>query len=803
VWFSVGLAAALLGCTQKLPPDAGPRAPAPEQQHVLTVDAAGEGATTPAAGAHPYAAGTSVRVTAVPRDGAAFAGWTGAVTGSDNPVDVVLDGDKALTAHFSPAPDTTPPTAPTGLRVTATGNTSVSLAWTAATDAVGVVAYDVDANGSLVGSTAATSFVATGLSPGTRSTFAVVARDAAGNRSGRSAAVSATTAADPAPPQRGHFQLEDLDRGVVAVKVGGGVYVGWRMLGQEYDVANPAAVSYAVYRDGAKVATVSDSTNYVDGSGTLQSRYAVSAIVGGAERARSAAAPVWAQSFLRIPLSMPPGGTTPARCSNAGEAYTYSANDASVGDLDGDGEYELVLKWDPSNSRDNSQSGCTGNVYLDAYKLSGEQLWRIDLGRNIRAGAHYTQHLVYDLDGDGKAEVAVKTAPGARDGKGASLHTGPAASDDDAADYRTENGYVLSGPEYLTVFAGPTGEELATVSFDVPRGNVSAWGDSYGNRVDRFLSSVAFVKDSGAGNPASGRPSILMARGYYTRATITAWNWRDGKLTEVWKADSDAGTAYAGQGAHSMAVADVDGDGAQEIVYGAAVINADGTRRCSTGFGHGDALHVADLVPGRAGIEVFAIHEDGAQPSWDVHDGSTCQVLQKGPVTGKDTGRGVAEAVVPGADGAQVWTGAGLFSATTGAAAGTNPASQNFVVWWDGDDTRELLDGTAVTKYGGGTLLSCSACASNNGTKATPALTADLLGDWREEVVWREADSSALRVYTTTDLTARRIYTLMHDAQYRMQVSSEQTAYDQPPHPSFFIGSAMSAPPAPSLRFTP
>ena len=239
--------------------------------------------------------------------------------------------------------------------------------------------------------------------------------------------------------------------------------------------------------------------------------------VEGLEQARSAAAAVWAQDYLRIPIQPPPAGTTPGTCPTPKEAYTYSANDGSVGDLDGDGEYEMVLKWDPSNSKDNSQSGCTGNVYLDAYKLNGKRLWRIDLGRNIRAGAHYTQFLVYDFDGDGKAELAVKTAPGTRDGTGVYLHTGPAASDDDAADYRNSRGYVLSGPEYLTVFGGPTGAELATVSFGVPRGTVSSWGDSYGNRVDRFLASAAFVSDAGGGSQsASGRPSILMARGYYT-----------------------------------------------------------------------------------------------------------------------------------------------------------------------------------------------------------------------------------------------------------------------------------------------
>ena len=601
-------------------------------------------------------------------------------------------------------------------------------------------------------------------------------------------------------PTAGHFQMEALDRGVVALKVPQGVYVGWRMFGFEY---GEASVAYQLYRDGLPVSLVTGSTNFLDTGGTALARYAVSLVIGGVEQARSSPVAVWAQEYLRIPLDRPADGTTASTCPTANEAYTYSANDGSPGDLDGDGQYELVLKWDPSNAKDNSQSGCTGHVFLDAYTLSGKRLWRIALGPNIRAGAHYTQFVVYDFDGDGKAEVAVKTAPGTRDGTGAFLKKGPAANDDDSVEYRNSSGYVLSGPEYLTVFSGVTGAELATVAFDVPRGTVSSWGDSYGNRVDRFLASAGFVSDLGQGKKASGRPAILMARGYYTRATVTAWSFRGGALTQLWKADSNAGSAYTGQGAHTMAVADVDGDGAQELIYGASVINSDGTARCSTDLGHGDALHVTDLIPTRPGLEVFMAHEDGTKPSWDVHDASTCEVLRKGPVTGKDTGRGVAADVEPSNGGAEVWTGAGLLSATTGASVASQPASVNFLVWWDADESRELEDGTSVTKYGGAVLLNAGGCASNNGTKSTPVLTADLLGDWREEVVWRESDSSALRVYTTTAVTSRRLFTLMHDPQYRMQVSSEQTAYNQPPHPSFHIGQGMAAPARPDIFVPP
>jgi rhamnogalacturonan endolyase len=411
--------------------------------------------------------------------------------------------------------------------------------------------------------------------------------------------------------------------------------------------------------------------------------------------------------------------------------------------------------------------------------------------------------VVYDLDGDGRAEVVVKTAPGTRDGTNAFLRSGPAASDDDAASYRNASGYILSGPEYLTVFAGETGAELATVAYDVGRGTVASWGDKYGNRVDRFLASAGFVADEGAGKPSSGRPALVMARGYYTRATLTAWRFRRGALTELWKADSDEKTAYAGQGAHSMALADVDGDGAQDVVYGASVINGDGTARCSTKLGHGDALHVGDFVPTRPGLEVFMPHEDGSQPSWDLHDANTCEILQRGPTTGGDTGRGVADDVRADNPGAELWTFDGLVSASTGASLGARPASVNFLVWWDADESRELEDGVSVSKVGGGTLLSAAGCASNNSTKSTPVLTADLVGDWREEIIWREADSSALRLYTTTDVSHRRIYTLMHDPQYRMQITSEQTGYNQPPHPSFHIGGGMAAPPKPDIFLAP
>jgi rhamnogalacturonan endolyase len=487
-------------------------------------------------------------------------------------------------------------------------------------------------------------------------------------------------------------------------------------------------------------------------------------------------------------------------------AETVDAARPSAADLDGDGAYELVLKWDPSNAKDNSQSGCTGHVYLDAYELDGTRLWRLDLGPNIRAGAHYTQFMVYDLDGDGRAEVALKTAPGTRDGRGMPLALGPAAEDDQTADYRTlanvggRTGYVLRGPEYLTVFEGVSGREQATVAFSPTRGKPADWGDEYGNRVDRFLAGVAYLDDTGL-------PSLVLARGYYARSMLTAWNYRAGALTTFWTFDSDQtprdarGKPFSGQGAHSLSIANVDTDRGQEIVYGAMVIDHDGKGRCSTGFGHGDALHVSDWLPERPGLEVFMPHEDGAQPSYDLHDASSCEPLLVGPTTGADTGRGVAADLTP-APGAELWSagGPGLLDGA-GRRIGDMPGSTNFVAYWDGDDLRELVDQNAVHEYGGRELVRCAQCTANNGTKATPTLVADLLGDYREEVIWRETDSRALRIYTTTWPTERRLYTLMHDPQYRVAIAWQNVAYNQPPHPSFALAPKLAPPARPDIRY--
>jgi hypothetical protein len=571
--------------------------------------------------------------------------------------------------------------------------------------------------------------------------------------------------------------MENLDRGVVAVKVTGGIYVGWRMFGTEYDTT-ATNVSYNLYKDGTKLANVTDSTNYLDAAGTTSAKYSVSAVIKGVEGTQSDGVTAWAQNYLSIPLTSP--------------GSSYSASDGSTGDLDGDGKLDIVLKWDPSNSHDNAQSGVTSNVYIDGYTLAGKKLWRIDLGPNIRAGAHYTQMSVADFDGDGKAELAVKTAPGTKDGTGAYLSKGPAATDDDSAVYRNATGYILTGPEYVTVFAGDTGKELDTVAYPVPRGDVSSWGDAYGNRVDRFNGGIAFVKEGGV---ATGKPSIIQGRGYYTRMTVSSLTYRNGVLAKNWVYDSVTAIPNGG-GDHSEMAADTDGDGGQEIITGATTINSDGTFKCSTNLGHGDAMHISELVVGK-GISVFTVHE--SLGGGDCHDAATCKTYFN--ITGGgDNGRGAADYVGVGNDTAASCSSSHTGNLNCGTGATVTPnAGSNFLIYWDADEWRELENGTSITKAGGGTLLSCSECGSNNSTKSTPTLTADLIGDWREELVLRESSNAALRVFTTTDVTKRRIYTLMHDPTYRAQVAFENSAYNQPPHVGFHIGVGMADPPKPDI----
>ncbi len=611
----------------------------------------------------------------------------------------------------------------------------------------------------------------------------------------------------------GARQMERLDRGLVAVKVSGGVYLSWRLMATD----NHHATKFNLYRDGVLIQTIpaTAATSYTDAAGTTASTYRVKALVGGVELNENAkSVPVWANQYKSIQLQLPPAGTTPPsyfdnRNSTSpvqtsypnGEPYTYTPNDCSVGDVDGDGEYEIIVKWDPTNSRDNSFSGMTGNVFIDAYKLDGTFLWRIDLGRNIRAGAHYTQFMVYDFDGDGKAEIVCKTAPGTKDGENNYVIMG---SDDPSADYRnaalnSNNGYVLSGPEYLTLFDGVTGKELHTVAYKPARGTVSSWGDSYGNRVDRFLACVAYLDGV--------RPSVVMCRGYYTRTTLAAYDVVNKKLVEKGFYDSGttSGVGAYGQGNHNLSVADVAGDGKDAIIYGSSAFvyrNNSLELLYRTGLGHGDAMHVSDLDPDRPGLEVWEVHEESSAFSkgYEMHDAKTGAIIWSGAITA-DNGRGLAADIDPDHRGFEMWSssGTGVYNCK-GVKISDKKPSTNFRVYWDGDLQDELLDGQSnpsIRKWSTGatlsagketTLLNLSNTSSCNSTKATPNLSADILGDWREEVImWETGDPSKLRIYTTTTPTTNRVSTLMHDPGYRLAVAWQNVAYNQPPHLGYYL----------------
>lgn len=597
--------------------------------------------------------------------------------------------------------------------------------------------------------------------------------------------------------------MENLDRGVVAVADGEDVFVSWRLL-----ATDPADVSFNVYRVENKSEVVKLNSKPLDGGSNFVDRnvqleggsvsYFVRPVVEEKELESSKSYKLKPHHrYISVPLQTPDG---------------YTSNDASVGDLDGDGDYEIIIHQ-TGHSRDNSQSGFTDEPILDAYDLDGTHLWRINLGKNIREGAHYTQFIVYDLDSDGKAEVACKTADGTVDGEGKVIGNPD-------ADYRNEEGYILGGPEYLTIFNGETGAEMATTNYIPPRHpdtfNPTSeqldeiWGDGYGNRMDRFLAAVAYLDGE--------RPSLIMTRGYYTRSVLAAWNWRDDKLTNIWTFDSDDGNpenrAYRGQGNHNLGVGDVDDDGKDEIIFGAAVIDDDGTGLHSTGLGHGDALHFGDLNPDRPGMEIFNIQERFDDAGANFRDAHSGKILWKKPSVkaggdGEGPGRALAANIDPRYPGTECWVqGAqieGLFSATGELISTRKPSSCNFAVWWDGDLQRELLNSNKISKWDWkkektDLLLEAEGSVSNNGTKATPTLSADLFGDWREEVIWRAEDENELRIYTTTIPTEHRFYTLMHDPVYRLGIAWQNVAYNQPPHTSFYIGGDMNQPPKPDIK---
>lgn len=742
-----------------------------------------------------------------------------------------------------------------------------------------------------------------------------------------------------------HEQLEKLNRGLIAVKVKEGVFLSWRLMLDEvtgYAKTGMSGTNFIVYKNGEKLAEVTDSTNYLDREGTTDDEYTVESVaacnIATSEVEKQLGDPAesvsrdgclceeggmavcdparccepvrpWNNdgSYTEIPLQKPEGGITPA-----GQIYTYSANDMSVGDVDGDGEYEFFVKWDPSNSHDVSHRGYTGHCLIDCYKLDGRLLWRLDMGDNIRAGAHYTQFIVYDFDGDGKAEMSVKTAPGTRmtvfnedlsvrscryitlpeadilkgvtnqdnyvcsaddyyqhlaglfarwqehpqvkSGQWPSTveecigltpkYTYPLSEEDahELTDYfmdvyapslsdknklREFEGFIYEGPEYLTMFAGD-GSEIETIPFPHPRDDDGLlWGDyafpriePY-NRVDRFLSGVAYLDGE--------RPYLIICRGYYTRTTIVAYDFFERKHRVKFDIDSGYipmdnpfhfwtnhkdGTdpvygCIAGQGDHSLATADVDGDGCQEIIYGAAVIDHDGSVLYSAKdylpdgryvkLGHGDSMHVAVIDPDRPGYQIFNVFEEGkdAPYGWALRDAETGKAFF-GEYAEKDLGRCMIGDVSPSVRGLSVWVD-DVYDCK-GNKLPDQPLSTNANIRWAADLTTQVIDGAdylngehvgVINDNTHGVMLRPEGTLTNNTTKGNPCLIADIFGDFREELLLRTADSNAIRIYTNTEVTHHKLFTLMHDTMYRTGIAWQNNCYNQPCYTKFYYASDM------------
>ncbi len=576
------------------------------------------------------------------------------------------------------------------------------------------------------------------------------------------------------------LKMEPLGRGVVAMPTkDGSVAVSWRYL-----TSDPENQAFDVYCDGKKINSkpLTESTFLTHkNKGGKDCVYTVKPLKGGKEGSftLNADAP---REYLSIPLDKPALGVEPF-----GKEYFYTANDASVGDVDGDGEYEIILKWDPTDSHDNAHDGFTGPTLIDCYRLDGTKLWRIDLGENIRSGAHYIHPMVYDLDGDGKAEVVLKTADGTQDGQGKVIG-------DRRADWRNMKGRIVAGPEYLTVFNGETGAEMATVDYIPERGNLKDWGDGYANRSDRFLACIAYLDGA--------HPSVVMCRGYYTRSVLAAFDWDGKELKSKWVFDSNTpgNEAYAGQGNHNLRVADVDGDGCDEIIYGQMTVDHDGKGLYSTGMYHGDSIHLLSDINDQK-YYVWGCHEN-RKDGTSLRDARTGEVIFQFK-SDKDIGRCMAADIDPTHPGVEVWS-----PNTDGIRSFTgeliSPRQEfisevkavtpvNMAVWWDGDLLRELLDRNVVSKYdwNDGTckpLLTMEGTLWNNGTKANPCIACDILGDWREEVLMRTEDSGELRLYHTDIPTDFRFHTFLQEPAYRTSVANQNVGYNQPSEPGFYFG---------------
>ncbi|SHH54704.1 rhamnogalacturonan lyase family protein [Wenyingzhuangia marina] len=593
--------------------------------------------------------------------------------------------------------------------------------------------------------------------------------------------------------------MEKLDSGLIAMRTGtNSVLISWRILGDEY----AQNATYNLYRESTLIASNLSVSNYVDTTTTDYS-YSVAAVIGGTEQALSPATTIrgW-ESF-----------TIPVRSIN-GSYTTHTVNDASVGDLDGDGEYEIVIKRLANDESANS----INYHFLEAYELDGTFMWSINMGPNLIHNQE-VNFLVYDFDNDGKAEIATRTSDGMIDGLGNNIGD---RDGDGQINYRSTaaaNGpflFRVDGPDYISIFDGQTGAEIAWDSY-IDLAPIQQWGlpgmnlSQLGHRSTKCMWAVAYTDGV--------NPSFVISRGIYERIKLEAWNFRNGTLTKEWAWDSNPNgqtTAYTGQGNHNLAAGDLDGDGRDEITYGGMAVNEYGVGMYSTGFGHGDAAHLADINPNISGLEFFGAQEyaNGSTIPGLAIRNATNGTVQWASYSSGDIGRCMAADIDPNYYGMEVWgsDGSGLRSCT-GQQISTNiptatggGASYNFGIWWDGDVQREILDKTVIGKWNGSgtdrmaTLYNIEPISDNNGSKSNPCLMADILGDWREEVIYRRTDNTGMVVFVSPYSTTQRMYTLMHDPNYRSAIAWQNNTYNQPPNLGFYFGGGMSTPPNPNIQ---
>ena len=584
------------------------------------------------------------------------------------------------------------------------------------------------------------------------------------------------------------IEQERLDRGLVAIRQDdASVVVTWR-----YMPTDDAEAAFDVYRAEGKqkakrvnAESLTKSTFFIDECPSTGRDITYSIAYAGTKE-------ILDSYVLTSDMAQKPYIEIPLQPITGDDDWNYAPNDASTGDLDGDGEYDIVIKRE-GRAHDNSHSGRTDNVYLEAYKLNGTMLWRVDLGSNIRAGAHYTQFVVYDFDGDGKSEVAVRTSERTIFGDGTEIGD---VNNDSTTDYVEPNGHVLRAPEFLSVIEGATGKELARTDY-ISLGEPGSYGDYYGNRGFRFLAGMGYFDGK--------HPSILICRGYYARTTLEAWDYRNGELTRRWRFDTHEMNLpqYQGQGNHSLMIGDTDGDGRDEVTYGAMLVDDDGTPGYNTRLGHGDAMHVTDINIDRPGLEVWDCHESApTRAGGEMRDARTGELLWGIPSV-EDVGRAMACDIDPRFRGCEAWviSQMGVYTADGRFITERRP-SINFAIWWDGDLNRELFNGSPrressavyIEKWNGdGTdrieVKGFDDVRTINGTKANPCLQADIVGDWREELLLRTKDNKALRLFVTSHVTDYRFHSLMFDPIYRTGISTQNVAYNQPPHTGFYLGS--------------